>query len=436
MSPLAPGRLHLRAQRRGGNAGEAVGLVMVFAVAFLARIGYLLIFRPPLESTYLALADSLVDHGVLGFSGVPSASFEPIYPALLGAGRMVFGDRTVAIQMMQACIAAAGAPLTFKVALELTSSRRAATAAGLMFALHPLLIRQAAAPTDLALTATLVVACAVSFVAIRDTRSAAAAGAWLGLTALTRSMSIPLVVLSAAILAAKRQLREAAALTLVAVAFIAPMVVRNHVLTGAPWPGRSGINLFIGNSPNTPALLPTYDLDLLEAEAYDRFIRAHPDSAANGGTDAEFAAFLTGEAIGYIAANPWATARQKLINVGYMLSPRITPYEVSGPRTRIRVEDGRVSGVEDSVERPRSEIAAHALVSLVLLAGCAAGVYLRRRELFRSDAILWAIFGTFVVINAIYVPATRYTAPVQFVLIFYAAVAFARPGGRPRDAVA
>ena len=79
-------------------------------------------------------------------------------------------------------------------------------------------------------------------------------------------------------------------------------------------------------------------------------------------------------------------------------------------------------GVEDSVSRPRSEIVAHAVTSTVLLVGCAAGVYVRRRELQR-DAILWASFMTFVIVNAMYVPATRYTAPMQFVLIFYSAVA-------------
>jgi hypothetical protein len=93
-----------------------------------------------------------------------------------------------------------------------------------------------------------------------------------------------------------------------------------------------------------------------------------------------------------------------------------------------------VLGVEFSVPRRGSEIAAHAVTSLLLLVGGVAGVYLRRRELLRSDTILWAIFGTFVVVNAIYVPATRYTGPMQFVLIFYAAVAMARLWEGWRDA--
>ena len=78
-----------------------------------------------------------------------------------------------------------------------------------MFAFHPLLIHQAAAATDLGLATTMVVAFAAAFVAIRDVRSAAAAGVWLGLTVLTRSMVLPMLVFAAAILAVRRQPREA-----------------------------------------------------------------------------------------------------------------------------------------------------------------------------------------------------------------------------------
>jgi hypothetical protein len=218
---------------------------------------------------------------------------------------------------------------------------------------------------------------------------------------------------------------------MVALVFIAPMAVRNYVLSGVPWPGRSGINLYIGNSPHTSALLPTYDLDLLEADAYDRFVHARPDVALNDSAgDADFDAFLSRQAMAHMAERPWATVRQKFLNVAYMLSPRIAPYEVSGPATRVHIGSEGILRVEGSLPRRRSEIAAHAVTSLVLLVGSAAGVYLRRRDLLRSDIVLWAIFATFVVVNAIYVPATRYTAPIQFVLIFYAAVAFARLGGR------
>ena len=200
-----------------------------------------------------------------------------------------------------------------------------------------------------------------------------------------------------------------------------------------PGRARSGVNLYIGNSPYTAALLPTYDLDLLEREAYERFVRARPDVATDSPHfAAEFDAFLTRQAISYMVEHPWATVRQKFLNVVYSFSPRVSPYEVSGPNTQVRIDGDTVAGVDDSVPRPRSEIAAHAVASLVLLVGCAAGVYRRRREL-RRDAILWAIVVTFVGVNALYVPATRYTAPMLFVMMFYTAVALSSVRRRSGD---
>ena len=399
--------------------------LLLFGVAAAARAIYLFIQKPRLESYYLGLANSLLDAGVLGFDGAPSTAFEPAYPFFLASALLIFGDRTVLVQLLQSCVAAAGAVPLYYLTLRLTSSRRTATWAGAMFALHPLLIRQSSAASDLALTTTLLVAFALAFVRIRDLRSATMAGLMLGLTALTRSMVLPVFVLAAALLAVRRQSREAIALTLTTAVLVAPMAARNYALSGSPWPGRSGINLYIGNSPYTAALLPTYDLDLLEPEAYERFVRARPDVAPdNPRFDAEFDAFLTRQAIAHMAGHPWTTIRQKMLNVVYLLSPRIAPFEISGTSTRVRIEGNTVAGVDDSVPRRRSEIAAHAVTAMLLLVGCAAGVYLRRRELER-DAILWAIFMTFVLVNAMYVPATRYTAPIQFVLIFYSAVALA-----------
>jgi 4-amino-4-deoxy-L-arabinose transferase-like glycosyltransferase len=399
---------------------------MLFVAAAAIRAMYLVIYHPPLESYYLGLADNLLNTGVLGFDGIPSTAFEPVYPFFLAAGRLLFGQHTVLIQVLQACVAAAGATLVYYLALELSGSRRVATAAAALFALHPLLIRQASAASDLAVTTTLLIGFALAFVRIRDAGSAAAAGLLLGVTVLTRSMVLPVLVLAAGILAARRRPREAAVLMIVTAVLVTPMAARNYALSGSPWPGRSGINLYIGNSPYTAALLPTYDLDLLQPKAYARFVRARPDLARDDREfEAEFERFLTGHAIGHMVENPWATLRQKALNVLYLLSPRLVPFEVAGAATRVRIEGHAVTGVHDSVPRPRSEIVAHAVTSTVLLIGCAAGVYLRRHELQR-DAILWGIFITFVIVNVVYVPATRYSAPMQFVLIFYSAVALAR----------
>ena len=63
----------------------------------------------------------------------------------LGVAKLVFGERHVLIQLIQTCVAAAGAVLLYQLTMQLTSSRRAAAWAGALFAMHPLLIRQASA---------------------------------------------------------------------------------------------------------------------------------------------------------------------------------------------------------------------------------------------------------------------------------------------------
>jgi len=402
---------------------DGTGLVL-FGVAAVARIAYLLIFQPTLESYYLGLADSLLTTGVLGFGGRPSASFEPAYPLFLAAARLVFGERTLLIQLLQASVAAAGAVLVYDLALQLSASRRTATAAAALFALHPLLIRQASAASDLPLTTLLLAGFALAFVRIRDARSAAGAGLLIGMAVLARSMVLPVVVLAAAILLVRRRRLHAAALTLVALAAIAPMMARTYALSGSLAPTRSGVNLYVGNSPHSAALLPTYDLDLLEPEAYERFVRAHPGVAEHGPAfDAAFDDFLTAVSVEHMAGHPARTIGQKLMNAAYLVSPRLVPLRISGRDTRVHIDDNGAARVVDSVARSPVEVWSHAIAASLLLAGTVAGVTLRRAQLGR-DAVLWAIAVTFVGVNAIYVPATRYTAPMLFVMMFYTAAAF------------
>jgi hypothetical protein len=96
---------------------------------------------------------------------------------------------------------------------------------------------------------------------------------------------------------------------------------------------------------------------------------------------------------------------------------KTTEFEPTGPTGRITVEHTQA--------RPFLEVISYAVSSSVVLVCALAGVFLRRRHL-RGDAILGSIVLTFVAGNAMYVPATRYRAPTEFVLLFYAATALAR----------
>jgi hypothetical protein len=169
------------------------------------------------------------------------------------------------------------------------------------------------------------------------------------------------------------------------------------------------VNLYIGNSPRTAELLPADDLDLLQIDA-DRVVHERmPAVDALPPLEAERVVdqLLTHEAWAFMAADPLKTLQRKIVNVGYVFSPRIIPY---------RQDDG---------SRPLTDVIAYAMFSTAVMLCAAVGVYVRRRRL-SNDAILWAIVATVVAVNVLYVPATRYRAPMEFVLLFYAAAAFER----------
>ena len=78
--------------------------------------------------------------------------------------------------------------------------------------------------------------------------------------------------------------------------------------------------------------------------------------------------------------------------------------------------------VEHSYRRPAIEPITYSLFYTPVLASAIWGIYLSRAILARA-AILWCIAATFVGVHALYFPATRYRAPMEFVLLLYVSVA-------------
>jgi len=136
--------------------------------------------------------------------------------------------------------------------------------------------------------------------------------------------------------------RAALALAIVASAIVSPWLVRNHRLNGSVWPTRSGLNLFIGNSEYSAAMLPAHSPDLLLPYAnaavageqppdaqwiLRRFNLEHAASAAGwqppallASTPAEEKAIdarLTRMAFAHIKAHPVQILWLKLKNVAY-----------------------------------------------------------------------------------------------------------------------
>jgi hypothetical protein len=413
----------------------------LFLLAVLARIAYSLVAPPEVESVYWALSESLLRTGSLALDGARTTDFEPLYPLFLAGARLLTGDHPLLVRLVQIGMAAAGTVYLHRLALVLAGNARVAAVAAWLFALSPLLVRQAGAPTEAALVTTLMVGFAYYFVTVTTTARAAMAGVWLGLAILARTTALPLAGFGVAALLWNARPRQAAALALATTLVALPLPIRTHVVSESWWPTRSGLNLYIGNSPSTAALLPDEDLDLLQSEAAALVARELPDLAALPPAAAARAAdaLLARRAVDHMAERPLRTLADKAWNVLYFLSPRPVPLRVATPDTKVRVAaDGSVT-VVGSLARPVAEVAVFSVFSSLVLAGALAGLWLRRRELGR-DAILWGIAGTFVAVHAVYFPATRYQSPMVFVLFLYAAVAADRaiswrrtradPGGR------
>jgi hypothetical protein len=336
--------------------------------------------------------------------------------------RFLSRDHVLIVQVAQAITGSLGALYLYRLAYALTDRRQLAAIAALLYAFDPLLIRQAAQPADAALMTTLLVAFTYYFIAGVDTVRIVFAGMVLGLVVLTRSMTLPLVPFALAVLMADRRFYAAIALTIAVLVLVLPFVVRNRSVNGSLWPTRSGLNLYIGNSPYTAALLPEYDLDILQEDAA-ALIEAEVSHLSSGSPEHNRVtdALLTRHAVEYMREHPLRTLRQKVLNTLYFFSPRLVPFYIAAPETRAITQSGQVI-VENPQRRPLIEVVSYSAFYTPVLIAALVGIYLRWRDLSK-EAILWCVVANFITIHALYFPATRYRAPMEFVLLFYAAAA-------------
>ena len=198
-----------------------------------------------MESPYWALSGSLLRTASLAIDGTAVTDYEPLYPLFLAGARMLTGDRVLLVQVIQLSVASLGAVFLYRLSLLLTGQGRAAMIAGVLFAIHPLLVRQAAAASDLALATTLLVAFGYAFVSMRGFAGAAMAGACIGLAVLTRSMTLPVLAGGVAVLIGSRRTTFVLPFVVAALLLIVPFVGRNYLVSGTWWSTRNGMNLYI-----------------------------------------------------------------------------------------------------------------------------------------------------------------------------------------------
>jgi len=396
--------------------------VGLFGLAALPRGLYLLVAKPSFELFHWGVATDLLQYGAIRDASGPLTEFDPLYPVFLALGRLIFGDRPVAIQLLQIAVDSLGAPLLHRLTEMLTGARRAALVAAALYAFYPLLIRHAVVGDEAALLSVSLIGFSVAAVSATSTRHAAIAGLCLGVAVLTRVAVAPIVVLTAGAVALTRGMRPALACVLTAAAIVSPWLVRNYMVSGSFASTRGGVNLLHGNSRYAAALLPEYNLDLLGEHYATLVAERRPDllgRAAEAELDRYYAALAWEEA----TARPREAVRLMLAKVAYFFWPRLVPARLWTSDTRITLlEDGGVQ-VSDSPPRPRWDQAMYT-ASYVAVAAAALGGIWMRRSILRRDLVLWCIVSSFVIMAMVFFPATRLRAPMEFVLLFYAAVSF------------
>ena len=395
---------------------------LVFAAAFLTRLVYLASARPAFAGgVYWALSDGLLRDHSLAIAGQRTTDYEPLYPLFLAVCRTIAFDRPFVVQLLQVAVASLAAVVVYRLALALADDVRIAALAGVLCAIDPLLVHESALLSESAIATVALAAFAARTTTMRTAGDAAISGAWLGLASLARAAAVPVLPLVATIVIRTRGVRLMAVMTSVVLLVVAPAAFRNHAVNGSWLPTRGGMNLFVGNSLYSAALIPEDDIDLLQPYAHEVVARStdiSPDSVEYERVADEI---LTRKALSFMREAPLQTLALKLRNVADFFSPRIVPYRTAlAGTTRAIIEPGGRVRVEHAQTRPPSAVAGYALWQSLLLAAAAVGVY-RRRSVLARDRILWCVAAAFVLVHALYFSATRYRAPVEFVLLFYAA---------------
>lgn len=234
----------------------------MLAVMTVGALGH----RPPFYMDDGAIAVNLLDgkgftfafHGPEG----PTAARAPLQPFVLAAVHGAFGFSSlglVVVLLVRALAHAATAVLTYVVARR-AAPARVATWAGVLVALHPVLIWFAGNTNYLDRRATLslplemlaLVACLVASER-RTTVSALSAGLAIGLVALSEPPLLYFALLAAVVVAGgiRGRLRLMGAVVLGAALVTAPWLTRNALVFGRPTALRSafGLLLWMGNNP-------------------------------------------------------------------------------------------------------------------------------------------------------------------------------------------
>ena len=227
-------------------------LVFLYAVAFLLRVAAGLTvspvnFRSPLENDepeYYQIARSILDRGEyamivqqsLDRTPTPTAFRLPIPSLAFAVGLTAWGDSIAALRMVSVIVSAFSAPLLFLFALKITTRRGAWISALVGAAWPPWLVYSIAVLSEPFFVPALLLGLILSADALADPnkRRLFQAGLSWGLASMIRPHGLPMMLLLAAMFAARGRLRGAMLVVLGFVIMVLPWTARNQITMGHP----------------------------------------------------------------------------------------------------------------------------------------------------------------------------------------------------------
>lgn len=368
--------------------------ILLAAACVAVRTAYAVVVETAPTTVYTwELASLLLQPEGSLIDALPATDYEPLHPIFLAMARWLTGDRIWAVLAVQFCVAAVTTVLLDRLATHIMGTATAGLVAAGAYILSPYLVRQSAGWLEVTLLNALLVAGWYGWARDRRLQSVG----WLSLAALTRAITLPVVVIAVG-LAWRYNRRDGLVAAALCAALIGPWAVRNTVETGVPWPTRQAQIFFNGNNPLTAAMVPDHDMDLfsLKVTPYE----SYEDTMA-----------LAWE---YIRTQPghffWTKAR----NFVYFFSPQLIPrYPVDDHSELLVHGDGRIETRHPRV-RPRLAVVAQQLFAAVLMTAAVAGAWRSwGRGPRRDTVLLWVSIATFALTAAAYYPTTRLRTAVD-----------------------
>ncbi|MES2159744.1 MAG: glycosyltransferase family 39 protein [Pseudomonadota bacterium] len=381
-------------------------LVLILLVAFLVRIATAFAFQFQPVSDYagyermalnLLAGKGLVDGGNAAFlsAGYPLFVLAPVYA--------VFGHHLLAALLANALLCTVSAWLIYLIARDAGAGKVGRLLSAGLFAVYlPSWIYAAYLSKENLMTPLMlgVVLLSLRCTARPSARIAISVGAVLGLLAITGNSGLALTpILAIALMTTSwplpRKLATLGLAGLVAMLVVAPWLIRNCQVVGAPVLNTNGgFNLYIGNNSSADGMFVSI-ADTPRGATWHQ-LRKQGEVVAND--------TLKHEAIDWIKQHPAQFVTLALRKVALFWMPPV--HEGEGPQ-------------------PRGEALTRLawLAQYLLICGAAAGGVVYRRLRSKNTGLLWLAVLCYTAVHMMFYVIYRYREPIMPLLIVLAAMA-------------